>query len=83
MRAIVTSISFTALVLIAPDVSAANNRWCATYTKPASENCTFATFEQCRAQVSGIGGWCRPNPFPETAFGTARTWSNPPRDRGP
>jgi len=25
----------------------ASNRWCATYTRPANENCTFATFEQC------------------------------------
>jgi hypothetical protein len=32
-------------------------------------NCTFATFEQCRAQVLGLGGWCQPNPFPDTAFG--------------
>src|SRR6266508_1156979 len=52
------------------------NRWCATYTQ---RNCTFATFEQCRAQVLGLGGWCRPNPFPDTAFGTGGTWSNPPR----
>ncbi len=42
-------------------------------------NCTFATFEQCRAQVLGLGGWCQPNPFPDTAFGTGGTWSNPAR----
>jgi hypothetical protein len=80
MRAIgFTSITLAAMLLTATDVRAASNRWCATYTKPSNENCTFATFEQCRAQVSGIGGWCRPNPFPETAFGTAGTWSNPQR----
>jgi Protein of unknown function (DUF3551) len=74
------SITFAAMLMTTPDVRAANNQWCATYTKPSSENCTFATFEQCWATVSGIGGWCRPNPFPGTAFGTARTWgSNPPR----
>jgi hypothetical protein len=45
----------------ATDVRGAGNRWCATYTRPANENCTFATFEQCQAQVLGLGGWCRPN----------------------
>jgi hypothetical protein len=80
MRSIgLISIGLATMALTATEVGAASNRWCATYTKPSSENCTFATFEQCRAQVSGIGGWCRPNPFPETAFGTAGTWSNPSR----
>jgi hypothetical protein len=63
----------------ATDVRGAGNRWCATYTRPANENCTFATFEQCQAQVLGLGGWCRPNPYPNTAFGTGGTWSNPRR----
>ncbi len=84
MRAIgLVSITLAAIVLTATDVRGAANRWCATYTRPASENCTFATFELCRAQVSGLGGSCRPNPFPDTAFGTGGTWSNSPRlDRG-
>src|SRR5262249_4975022 len=49
-----------------------------------SENCGYATLNQCRAQVWGLGGWCRPNPFPGTAFGTSRTWSAgpPPQRRG-
>jgi hypothetical protein len=37
--------------LTATDVRGANNNWCATYTKPENENCTFATFEQWRATV--------------------------------
>ena len=80
MRAIgLISITVAAMALTATDVRAGGNRWCASYTRPANENCTFATFEQCQAQVWGLGGWCRPNPFPGTAFGTGRTWSNPPR----
>jgi Protein of unknown function (DUF3551) len=80
MRAIgLISITLATIVLTVTDVRGAGNRWCATYTRPANENCTFATFEQCRAQVLGLGGWCRPNPFPNTAFGTGGTWSNPPR----
>jgi hypothetical protein len=80
MRAIgLGSITLATVVLTATDVRGANNNWCATYTKPENENCTFATFEQCRATVWGVGGWCRPNPFPNTAFGTGWSWSKPPR----
>src|SRR5262249_27030308 len=80
MRAIgVSSIALATMVLTATDVRSANNNWCATYTKPENENCTFATFEQCQATVWGVGGWCRPNPFPDTAFGTGWAWSKSPR----
>src|SRR5262245_56057198 len=65
--------------------AAASNAWCATYSRPGggvSENCGYATLGQCRAQVLGLGGWCRPNPFPGTAFGTSGTWSSgPPRQK--
>jgi hypothetical protein len=77
MRAIgLISMTLATMVLTTTDVRGAGNRWCAIYTQ---RNCTFATFEQCRAQMLGLGGWCQPNPFPDTAFGTGGTWSNPPR----
>jgi hypothetical protein len=77
MRAIgLISITLATIVLTTTDVRGAGNRWCAIYTQ---RNCTFATFKQCRAQVLGLGGWCQPNPFPDTAFGTGGTWSNPAR----
>jgi len=28
------------------------------------------------AQVWGLGGFCRPNPFPGTAYGTGYTWES-------
>ena len=38
--------------------------WCARYlAHSAPRNCGFATFEQCRATVVGIGGTCQANPF--------------------
>jgi hypothetical protein len=77
MRAIgLVSITLAAMVLARADAYAGG--WCATSTK-RSENCGYTTLDQCRAQVSGLGGFCRPNPFPGTAFGTAGTWSNLPR----
>ncbi|MBV8241588.1 MAG: hypothetical protein JOY75_12410 [Hyphomicrobiales bacterium] len=52
MRAIgLGSITLATMALTATDVRGANNNWCATYTKPENENCTFATFEQWRATV--------------------------------
>jgi hypothetical protein len=40
-------------------------RWCAVYSGDAggASNCGFLTIEQCRANVSGIGGFCAPNQF--------------------
>lgn len=40
-------------------------RWCAIYGlfEGSAENCYFMTIEQCRAAVSGVGGFCRPNLF--------------------
>ena len=41
--------------------------WCANYSGGESggggSNCGFSTYEQCMATVSGIGGFCDPNPF--------------------
>ena len=41
-------------------------KWCAEYGSEGmggSQNCYFMTEAQCRAQVSGIGGFCKPNPW--------------------
>jgi uncharacterized protein DUF3551 len=40
--------------------------WCAVYSSDdggGGTNCGFLTIEQCRATVSGIGGFCEPNQF--------------------
>ena len=72
----ITLVTITLVTMVLTATDAAAGSWCAVYSgrKGGSENCTFATLDQCRAQVSGIGGWCRPNPFPGTAFGTSGTW---------
>ena len=78
MRAIgIAPVSFMVATLMVSDADAASNRWCA-YSPKRSENCSYATLDQCRAQVLGLEGWCRPNPFPGTAYGTGGTWSSGP-----
>ena len=39
--------------------------WCAVYSGEAggATNCGFLTIAQCRATVSGMGGFCEPNQF--------------------
>jgi hypothetical protein len=39
--------------------------WCAVYGNKmgGASNCGFLTLAQCRATVSGIGGFCEPNQF--------------------
>jgi hypothetical protein len=41
-------------------------RWCAQYSGRGlggSSNCYFMTLAQCQAAISGVGGYCSPNPF--------------------
>ena len=66
-----SALAFFILVAIA-SISATPARaeieypWCAQYTggeDGGGRNCGFSTIEQCRATVSGIGGFCEPNLF--------------------
>jgi hypothetical protein len=42
----------------------ADGTWCAHYgTGFSGMNCGFYSFDQCRASVSGIGGFCQANTF--------------------
>jgi hypothetical protein len=59
--------SMTAWSLGATSVAHADPyKWCAQYSGGAAgggTNCGFVTLEQCRATVSGIGGFCTENLF--------------------
>lgn len=65
------------LTLTASPARAEVYPWCAIYSggdMGGATNCGFSTIQQCQATVSGIGGFCQPNPLyhPER---------EPPRDR--
>src|SRR5215831_14171553 len=58
MRAIgLVSVGVMMITLPVADAAAASNRWCAVYNRRGgtSENCGYATLNQCRAQVLGLG----------------------------
>jgi hypothetical protein len=60
MRTIaLVSASLVMITLPVTDADAASNRWCAT-TPKRSENCGYATLDQCRA--SKFRQWCSPAP---------------------
>jgi hypothetical protein len=69
MRTIaVAAIMFAALSLYTIGARA-DGTWCANYGSHGGANCGFYSFEQCRATVSGIGGFCQPNTF--SGYGAA------------
>ena len=50
--------------MIANPAQAREYPWCAHYggADNDSTNCGFSTIEQCRAAISGVGGFCQTNP---------------------
>jgi hypothetical protein len=83
MGLVLLSIAIMALLLTEADAkrrssaqaSQAARSWCATYPgKGINDNCGYSSYGQCYQTVLGLGGFCRPNPFPGTAYGTGYTW---------
>ncbi|WP_084244657.1 DUF3551 domain-containing protein [Rhodoplanes sp. Z2-YC6860] len=50
-------------ILMATAAHADSYKWCADYAGRNGSNCYFRTYQQCRAAISGNGGFCRPNGF--------------------
>jgi hypothetical protein len=68
MRTLLLIATATAFVLAAgsePSRAEITYPWCAQYGgwDGGGRNCGFSTYEQCRATVSGIGGYCETNPM--------------------
>jgi hypothetical protein len=62
----------------------ANGSWCANYGTglDGAINCSYTSIAQCLATVSGIYGFCTPNPYPGTGYGRGGTWNLTPTGRG-
>ena len=63
-----TLLAFTgfilAVLLHTGSVQAQSYPWCAQYGgNLGGQNCGFSTLQQCRATVSGTGGYCFKNPM--------------------
>lgn len=59
--------SAAALLAFATPAEARTYPWCAymgsTLSGDLGTNCGFVSYEQCMATVTGIGGYCAPNPM--------------------
>jgi uncharacterized protein DUF3551 len=68
-----------ATVCVGQPAEAQNYPWCAYYGPHfGATNCGFATFQQCLAAISGVGGSCGANPMYQPAPRPYR----PPRHHG-
>ncbi len=58
------ALGFVAVTAAFNSATADPYRWCAMYSGKfgGASNCYFMTLEQCRATVSGVGGYCNTNP---------------------
>jgi hypothetical protein len=66
MRVIIAALLTLIAVSVTDTAQADPYRWCAVYGGSefgGSTNCYFITLEQCRAAVSGNGGFCTVNQF--------------------
>jgi hypothetical protein len=60
---LVAASTIAGMAVFSQPAAAIEYAWCAEYGghDGGAENCGFETLEQCRATVSGIGGFCQRN----------------------
>ena len=67
MRIALASLAILMIGSVGDGARADPYRWCAVYsggdTGGGGASCYFWTIEQCRASVSGVGGFCAENNF--------------------
>jgi len=61
VRTIAVVVAALAALSLASTHARADGAWCSYYVQGGT-NCGFYSYEQCRANISGIGGSCLPNP---------------------
>ena len=73
----ITVVLLALLATALTGVSANAGAWCANYLRGVS-NCGYSSANQCWATVRGLGnGFCAPNPYPGTAYGSGGSWNTP------
>ena len=66
MRIAIGALFSLIVVFAAPSTKADPYRYCAVYGSFGGggvESCWYLTLEQCRATVSGLGGFCKESPW--------------------
>jgi len=69
MRIAVATLGALLAAAVPDGASAQDYPWCADMGKDiGATSCSFTTLEQCRATVSGVGGFCMQNPSYRAPF---------------
>ena len=65
MRTVFAAIVLLTLGAAVQPAKADPYQWCAIFSGDLGgvRSCSFFTMEQCLATVSGVGGFCQPNPW--------------------
>ena len=66
MRPLLGILALLVLACASQPAAAVEYPWCAYYGGwglGGASNCGFVSLEQCRATISGVGGYCAQNPF--------------------
>jgi hypothetical protein len=82
MRGTMFGLVFLSAGTMAQPAHADPYKWCAEYGGSrggGGTNCYFMTLQQCRAAISGVGGFCRPNTFYTGPEGDGRSSSRTQR----
>ena len=75
---------FGAIICTEKPAEAQSYPWCAYYNMGGfggATNCGFATWQQCQAAISGVGGSCGANPMYQPQRGMYLSTRPPSRDR--
>ena len=80
MRTLFAALAVLIATSVADTARAVDYPWCADLGMDlGATNCGFVTLEQCRAAISGIGGFCSPNPSYRAVERPAPPARPPPR----
>lgn len=68
VNVIALAATMAAVAAVTAPAKAAEWPWCADMFEGGpgggtATNCGFISWEQCQTYISGMNGWCRPNPF--------------------
>jgi hypothetical protein len=86
MRIAIAALFLIVVATVAEPAKADPYRWCAVYGSFGGggvESCWYLTLEQCRATVSGLGGFCKESAWYDgRPVSTGAPLSRPHRTRG-
>ena len=80
ISAVISAYLLAVASMLVGAASADPYRWCAIDGVGGGTNCGFVTIEQCRASVSGVGGFCEPKQIVPPSLSPAAKAAAPKTD---